>query len=207
MGLRGIKWAMAVATLGATVTVSSAQGADGISTQIDGARAAYQKSDLARTAQALEAALTEVQDRLGRALFETLPPPPSGWEADPPELQGLGQVGGGLSVTRAYSKGEASLNASLFLDSPAVEAASVLVSNPAAVAAQPNTRHVKVGGDDALLRFDPSTKSGEITVVLNNRVLLEIEGDNVAGSDVLIEAAKGWNVPRIRAIAGLSLTQ
>jgi hypothetical protein len=38
-------------------------------------------------------------------------------------------------------------------------------------------------------------------------VLLEIEGDNVANADVLAEAAKGWNLPQIRTLAGIGLTQ
>lgn len=195
------------AMVGTAAVAGAALAADNTAAQIDAARAAYQKNDLPRAAHALEMALSDIQDRLGKAFADTMPAVPAGWEADPPEFQGLGQVGGGLSVTRAYGKGEASLNASLFLDSPAVEAAAALLANPAATAAQPNTKRVKVGAEDALLRFDSSTKSGEITMVLNNRVLLEIEGDNVAGGEVLAEAAKGWNVARIRTLAGIGLTQ
>lgn len=180
-----------------------AWAADQVPAQIDAARAAYQKNDLARTAKALEAALGEIHDRLGKALAETMPPAVAGWQADPPEIQGLGQVGGGLAVTRAYAKGEASLNASLFLDSPAVEAAAALLANPAATAAQPNMKRIKVGAEDALLRYDSANKSGEVTMVLGNRILLAIEGDNIAAADTLTEAAKGWNVAKIRALGGL----
>lgn len=179
-----------------------AMAADNVPAQLDAARAAYQKNDLPRTARALEAALADIHDRLGRAFADTMPVL-AGWQADPPEFQGLGQVGGGLSVTRAYTKSEASLNASLFLDSPAVEAAAALLANPAATAAQPNMKRIKVGAEDALLRFDASTKSGEITLVLSNRVLLEIEGENLASAELLTEAAKGWNVGKIRGLAGL----
>lgn len=177
--------------------------ADMVPGQIEAARAAYQKNDLARTAKALEAALSDIHDRLGKALAETMPPTTAGWQADPPEIQGLGQVGGGLVVTRAYGKGEASLNASLFLDSPAVDAAAALFANPAATAAQPNVKRVKVGTDDALLRFDNANKAGEITIVLGNRILLSIEGDNIANGDTLSEAAKGWNIAKIKSLAGL----
>lgn len=177
--------------------------ADNVPAQMDAARAAYQKNDLPRTARALEAALADIHDRLGRSFGDTMPAPAAGWQADPPEFQGLGQVGGGLSVSRAYAKGETSLNATMFLDSPAVEAASALLANPAATAAQPNMKRIKVGGEDALLRFDASTKSGEITMVLNGRVLLEIEGENLANGDILVETAKGWNVAKIRTLAGL----
>lgn len=198
-------WAarMGMGTVGMLLAWAPAMAADMVPSQIEAARAAYQKNDLPRTAKALEAALSDVHDRLGKALAETMPPATAGWQADPPEVQGLGQVGGGLAVTRAYGKGEASLNASLFLDSPAVEAASALFANTAATAAQPNMKRIKVGAEDALLRFDAANKSGEITMVLGNRILLAIEGDNLASADVLADAAKGWNVARIRTLGGL----
>lgn len=194
---------LGMVTVGALLVCAPAWAADMVSSQIEAARAAYQKNDLPRTAKALEAALSDIHDRLGKALAETMPPAAAGWQADPPEIQGLGQVGGGLAVTRAYGKGEASLNASLFLDSPAVEAAAALFGNPAATAAQPNMKRIKVGNEDALLRYDSDNKSGEVTMVLGNRILLSIEGDNLSNAEVLSEAAKGWNVAKIRALSGL----
>ncbi len=195
--------------LGATVIllagVMTAPGtgwtADNVPTRIDAAKAAYQKNDLARTAHELELALTEIHDRLGQMLTETLPSPLPGWQADPAEVQGLAQVGGGLSVNRAYSKGETSLNISLVLDSPAVDAAVTQLAPNQPL--PPHSKRVKVGTEDALMRYDASTQSGEITMILGTRVLLEIEGDNLTNGDVLPEAAKGWNIARIRSLIGI----
>lgn len=181
---------------------SPAGAADEVPARLDSARTAYQKGDLARAAHHAEAALKDIHQKLGRALADAMPPALPGWQAEPAEIQGLGQVGGGLSVTRAYTKGDSTLNASLFLDSPAVEAAQALLSNPAATAAQPHMKRIKVGADDALNRYDPSTRTGEITLVLGGRVLLEIAGDGLAGADQLGEAAKGWNLSRIRELTG-----
>jgi hypothetical protein len=182
---------------------SPAAAADGVPGHIDAARQAYQKGDVARTAKELQAALGELQDRLGKGLAEYLPPALPGWQAEAPEIQGLNEVGGGLSVSRAFIHNDASLNASLILDSPAVGAAAALFANPAAAAAQPNLRAVKIGGEDALLRWDAANKAGEVTMVLGGRVLLQIEGDNITASETLLEAAKGWNVAGIRKLVGL----
>lgn len=176
--------------------------AEDVPARLDAARAAYQKGDLPRAARELDVVLRQLHERLGHSLAEALPQPLAGWQADPPEIQGLAQVGGGLSVTRAYARNDSTLNASLILDSPAVEAAAALLANPAATAAQPNMKRVKIGAEDALMRYDGSTKSGEITLVLGSRVLLEVQGDNLTGPDVLVEAAKGWNVAKIRSLAG-----
>lgn len=191
---------MVVVAVGLTLP---AFAADDVPARIDAARTAFQKGDLPRAARELDAALRLLHERLGHSLAATMPPPLSGWQAEAPEIQGLGQVGGGLSVTRAYGYNESSLNASLILDSPAVEAAAALLANPAATAAQPNMKRVRIGAEDALMRYDNSTKSGEITLVLGGRVLLEIEGENLSNGDVLMEAAKGWNVAKIRVLSGL----
>lgn len=181
----------------------SVAAADDVPARLDAARTAYQKGDLPRAARELDGVLRQLHERLGRALAEALPQPLPGWQGEPAEIQGLGMVGGGLSVTRAYERSDSTLNASLILDSPAVEAAAALLANPAATAAQPNMKRIKVGADDALMRYDGSTKSGEITLVLGSRVLLEIQGDNLANSDVLVEAAKGWNLAKIRSLTGI----
>ncbi|MBI5164920.1 MAG: hypothetical protein HY985_13580 [Magnetospirillum sp.] len=196
-------WGRVAAAMVAVLLAVSPAAADEIGNRIEAARTAYQKTDFARTARELEAALVQLQQRLGSGLAEYMPAAPSGWQADKPEIQGLGAVGGGLSVVRAYTKGDASLNASVILDSPAVEAAAALLGNPAATAAQPKLRRVKAGGEDALMRWDGQARSGEISIVLSNRVLLQIEGDNIANGDLLMEAAKGWNVAGIRKLIGL----
>lgn len=185
------------------VAVGAASAADVVPGRMDAARQAYQRGEVARAALELQAALIELHERLGKGFAEMMPAPLAGWQSEPAEVQGLGEVGGGLSVTRAYLKGESSMNASLILDSPAVAAAAALFANPAASAAQANLRPVKVGPENALLRYDPANSAGEITMVLGNRVLLHIEGDNLTSGDPLVEVAKGWNVAGIRKLAGL----
>lgn len=177
--------------------------ADAVPGRLDAAQKAYQRGDLARAARELELALADLQERLGRGLADFLPPAPAGWEAEVAEVQSLGQVGGGLSVTRAYLNKDASLNVSLIVDSPAVSAAAALFANPAATAAQPNLKRIKLASEEAMLRWDPANRAGEVTMVLGGRVLLQIEGDNLAASDPLVELAKGWNVAGIRKFTGV----
>ncbi|MGE5506481.1 MAG: hypothetical protein ACM31L_18810 [Actinomycetota bacterium] len=195
--------ALLLMVLVALAAAAPSIAADGVPGHIEAARQAYQKGDSARTARELQAALAELQDRLGKGLADYLPPALAGWQAEAPEIQGLNEVGGGLSVSRAFLRNDASLNASLILDSPAVAAAAALFTNPAAAAAQPNLRPVKIGGEDALLRWDPANKAGEVTMVLGGRVLLQIEGDNLAQSETLLDAAKGWNIAGIRKLVGI----
>jgi hypothetical protein len=192
----------AVAAMAAAVVLAAGPAGAGetVAGHIDAGQRAYQKGDTARAAHELEAAVLELQSRLGRALSDALPPVPAGWQAEDAEVDGLGSVGGGLSVTRAYTKADSSLNVSIILDSPAVEAAAAPLANSAD---QPNLKRIKVGAEDALLRWDASAKSGEITVVIAGRILLQIEGDNLPTGDVLVDMAKGFDTAAIHKVIGV----
>ncbi|ARJ67317.1 hypothetical protein WV31_17425 [Magnetospirillum sp. ME-1] len=171
-----------------------ALAADTIPARLDAARAAHAKGDLARAALELEAAVAELQTRLGKQLADFLPPPPAGWQAEAVETHSLAGTGGGLAVTRAYGRDDATLNISLIIDSPAVSAAvAQLAASP-----QPNHRKVKVGAEEATMRWDSQGRNGEVLMVLGPRVLLQIEGDSLANSDILADVAKGWNLAGIR---------
>ena len=189
------------AILAAALPALPARAGDAVAARLDAARAAHGRGDLARALVELEAAVADLHTRLGAALAECLPPAPPGWRAEAPETQSLaGAAGGGLSVSRAYVKDESSMNATLLLDSPAVAGTAQMLASPTPPA---NTRRVRVGAEDALLRWDPATHAGEVTMVLGNRALLQIEGDALVSGDILAETARGWNLGAIRKLSGL----
>jgi len=68
--------------------------------------------------------------------------------------------------------------------------------------AQPGWTRLKVNDTDALVRYDSANRAGEILMVVGDRVLLQIEGTDIAKDDVLVETAKGWNIPAIRKLLG-----
>lgn len=176
--------------------------ADDLAGRIDEARQNYQKGDLVRASGQLQAVLDQIQAKLGETFIPLLPPPPAGWDADQPETDSL-DIGGGLSVSRGYQKGDGALNASMVVDNPAVAAAAAMLSNPNATTVQPNFKRVRIGSEDALLRWDGAAKSGEITMVLGGRVLLQVNGSEIDKPDLLVEMAKGWNIAGIRKQTGV----
>ena len=185
----------------AALPLGSVVAAETVPARMDAARAAFSRGDMARTAAELEAVVAEIHGRLGKSLSEFMPPPLVNWRGETAEIQGLASAGGGLAVSRAYGRDESSLNATLILDSPAVVAAAEQFA--AAAANQPNVKRVKIGAEDALLRWDAANRAGEITLVLGNRVMLQIEGDSLASSDLLVDSAKGWNTIGIRKLLGI----
>lgn len=188
-----------ITTIAAAILLASTEAfAADLSGQIEAAKAYYQKGDLAKAAHELETVLNDLQDRLGRALSGLMPAPLSGWQADEAEYEGLSGSGGGLSVTRAYAKGDASLNASIVLDNPAVSEALESQVSPQGI------KKIKIGSEEAQLRWDAESHSGDISLVLGRRVLLQIEGEDLASGDVLVDLAKGFDQNAIRKIVGLN---
>ena len=177
--------------------------ADDVSNGIDAARGAYGKGDQLHALSALQAAIKVLNGHLFGQFAKMLPPPPDGWEGAAAEAESLDSIGGGLTVTRAYTKGDATLNASLIVDNPAVAASAAMFQTAAQLASKPGWSHLKFGNDDILLRFDATTRSGEIMMLVGDRVLLQIEGNEIAKGDVLIETNKGWNVAGIRKLIGI----
>jgi len=175
--------------------------ADDIAIQIDSARGAYGKGDQLHALAALQAATSQLNQRLTSQFGKFLPVAPHGWDSSPPESQSLDSVGGGLSVTQAYGKGESTLNASLIIDNPAVGVSASLFQGGAQVN-RPGWSRVKVGGDDVLLRFDSATRAGEVMMVIGDRALLQVEGNEIGKEDVLLEIARGWNVSALRKLIG-----
>ena len=183
--------------LAALMATGTAWAAD-LSGRIDGAKALYQKGEIAKSTHELEAVLMELQDRLGRSLEALMPAPLPGWQSDEAEYEALLNSGGGLSVSRAYAKGDSSLNASIILDNPAVDAAFDAQSAPQSV------KKIKVGNDDAVLRWDSASHSGDLTLVLGRRVLVQIEGEDLASSDPLTDLAKAIDLAALRRVTGVN---
>lgn len=176
--------------------------ADDISIQIDTARGAYGKGDPLHALAALQAAVNQLNQQLVTQFGKLLPPAPRGWDASAPESQSLDGIGGGLSVTQAYSKGDSTLNASLIIDNPAVGASAALFQEVAQLN-RPGWSRLKLGGDDVLLRFDPATRAGEMMMVIGDRALLQVEGNEIGKEDVLLEIVRGWNVGALKKLIGV----
>lgn len=195
MGMNRLRFTIPLLLAGMILS-SPAMAADVVVQDFNTAREAYEKGNLALALQHAESGLAALVDRLGKALLPALPAPLPGWTAEPAEVLGLGQVGGGLSISRVYTKKDATLNVTLILDNQDADTLEVIAPD------QPNTSSIKVGDSEGLLRFDSTLRSGEVMIALSPRLRLEIQGDDLDNAEPLRAAANGWNIPMIRKITG-----
>lgn len=175
--------------------------ADDISVQIDSARTAYGRGDGLHTLSALQSAVNALNAKLADQLGKIMPPPPPGWDASAPEAQSLDSVGGGVAVARGYTKDTATLNAMVMVDNPAIG------NGGASLNGKPGWSRIKLGSEEAMLRFDPQTRTGEVILLVGERALLQVEANDIGSPDALVDAAKGWNLAGLRKLLGSGLPQ
>lgn len=187
-----------VLLIGGAPSLCAPAFAGDVANSIEQARAAYAKGDALHTLSALQAAETAVYGKLADQFAKTMPNAPAGWDAAGSDSQSLDSIGGGLSITKGFSRDDSTLNATLVVDNPAVAAGGAPFKQPL----KPGWSRIKIGADDALERFDPSTRSGEIMILIADRALLQIEANDIGKDDALLNAAKSWDIAGIRKILG-----
>jgi len=182
--------------------------------RIDAARQLYQQGRLLQSADELEAALAAIQSQLGKRYGQTLPAAPAGWVVDPPDPQRLALMGGGSAAIREYkpavppaaaqpNQPPTRMSARIVLQGAAVLAMAPLFGPSLPPGTPPTVRRIKIGNEDALVAYDPSLRAGEVSVLVGRRILLQVEGLNVANADPMIAAMRNWNIAELRKLAGL----
>ncbi|MBW7848892.1 MAG: hypothetical protein H3C38_00175 [Rhodospirillales bacterium] len=177
--------------------------ADAVTDRIDRAFALYRDGALADAAIALGAAALDVQTRLGNALAEVMPTPPDGWQAGAAHVSAMGPIGG-LTVSRDYRGADGVMDAAVVVGSPAVAGVASLIGEPGVLATQPGLRLVRLGDRDALLRWEPSTRSGQVMTVLGQTVLVQVVGRGVADGEELVALMRAWDLSAVAARAGVA---
>lgn len=191
--------------------------------QIDQARQLWRDGKLLQALDALDAAQVSVTRQLGQSYAPTLPPPPPGWTVEPPNAQRAEALGGGVAAVRDYRQvagaappapqpgqpagqppqGQGQMNARIIVDSGAVQSMQPLFAPQMPQGVPPTVRKVRVNDQDAVVAYDPQRRAGEVSVLVGNRLLLQVEGQNVASAEPMLAVMRQWNIADLRRRAGL----
>lgn len=186
------KTVWATALLLASVSVQ----ADDITDAIQEGLNLYKSGDMSGAAAQLDYASTLLRQAKGQALTQAFPEPLPGWQADEAESQGAGGMmfGGGSSASRSYHKDSARVDISFTSDSPMLQSVLMLFTNPSYMAMS-GGKLVRVQGEKAILKKEGDV---ELTMVLDSKVLISVQGRGVSEEDVLKYANK-INLAQVRA--------
>ncbi|MBS3669729.1 MULTISPECIES: hypothetical protein [Halomonadaceae] len=187
--------------------VASAAMADEVVEQIELGLERYQEEDYGSALTELEFAISDIRKLQSARIAETFPEPPEGWEAGNAESSDDGaaaMMGGGAMLERYYSEngGDGELTASIMVDNPMIQGMAALFNNPAMLTAQPNTERVRMGRESAIVTWEPSYSSAEVSLLLDGRILIQVEGTNLASQDTAVELMRSWDIGAVREQVG-----
>jgi hypothetical protein len=126
-----------------------------------------------------------------------LPNPVSGWKAEDAKSQAMGSAmfGGGVAAERSYVKGDSRVNVTILTDSPMMQAMMMMFSNPM-MATSDGGKLEKINGEKAIVKYSNETKDGDINMVIANRFLITVQGNDVIRQD-LISFAQGIDFKKL----------
>jgi hypothetical protein len=179
----------------AMATASGQQ--DDVLTTIDQAIKQYKAGDLSGAASNVEYAAQLIRQKKSEKMKDLLPRPLAGWQGGEASAQAMGTAvfGGGVTVSRKYSRDKSSVEVEIVSDSPVLQSVMMMLNNPMfAGAGGGNLQTIK--GQRAIVKYDPSAKNGEINIVVAGRFMVTVKGQNVK-QDELVKYAEAVDYQRL----------
>jgi hypothetical protein len=174
--------------------------ADEITDSINEALQNYKDGDYTDAVANLNYASQLIQQKKGEDLQTLLPAPLKGWTADDASSQAMGaaMLGGGVTAERRYHKGDSRINIQVVTDSPVLQGVMMMMSNPM-FAASDGGKVQRINQQKAIVKYEADRRSGNVQIVVANRFLVTIEGNDVAKED--LEAyAKAMDYKKMEAM-------
>ena len=162
------------------VHVAGSEPRDDVLATIEEAVKQYKVGDYAGASSNLDYASQLVRQKKSERMKDLLPDPLSGWQAKTASAQTLGTAvfGGGVTVSREYSKGSSSVAVEIVSDSPVLQSVMVMLNNPMFAGASGGSLKT-IKGQRAIVKYDDKERNGEINIVVASRFMVTVKGHNV----------------------------
>ncbi|WP_027133600.1 hypothetical protein [Geminicoccus roseus] len=182
--------------------------ADQVTDQLDLGKQYYEEGDLAGAISELQFAIQDIRSQLAEKYREGFPPAPAGWsfeESTEDNSAAMAMFGGGTSVARTYQEdnGSGTIEATISVDNPMIQGLAAMLNNPAMMAATPGAKRVRVGRDNAMVQFEEGGDSGEATLIVGGRIMLQLQAQGLENSQVLEEMTQAWKVDALKNLSGM----
>ncbi len=166
------------------MSFSSIGYTDDIEDSIKEALQFYENGEYKDAVESLNYASQLIQQKKGKSLEAFLPEALSGWTSQGAASQASGAMfGGGITAERKYSKGSSSISIKIITDSPLMQGMMMMFSNPM-LATSDGGKLERIGGQKAIVKFNPERKKGEIKIVVANQFLVLIDGRGITKNDL-----------------------
>jgi len=147
----------------------------------------YKSGDYSNAVESLSYANQLIKQIKGGQLENCFPEPLSGWKANAATSTAAGEAmfGGGVTAERSYNREDANVQIQFITDSPLMQTVMMMFSNPM-FATSDGGKMEKISGQKAIVKYDESSKSGEVQIAFNNKYLITVNGNNVE-RDILVK--------------------
>lgn len=159
--------------------------ADDVTDSINEALEQYKKGEFAGAIGSLNYASQLIGQKKGEALETLLPKELAGWKAEKSSSQAAGAAmfGGGITAERVYRKDDKEVTVSIVTDSPMLQGLMVMFNNPM-FATSDGGKLEKINGQKAIVKYDEEGKSGDVQIIIANRFLVKVSGNNADLKDL-----------------------
>ncbi len=183
------------AAITSLLILSSTLHADEIKDAINTATKHYNAGELSQAIAQLDYAATLLRQQKGELVKAAFPAAPSGWQAQDArsEVTAAAMFGGGISASRNYYNDNHSIDIELMMDSPMLQAFTMMLSNPSMIAMS-GGRLIKVQGLSAVQKLDGS--SLEVQFVTPAGAMVTVRGDS-ANQSTILALANGIDLKKL----------
>jgi hypothetical protein len=180
--------------------------AQGLDPQLQEIRTLLKEKRYPLALESLRLVARQIQDLRLESVAPAFPAGGSGWKALPALslLEEDDVWSNRIVAQRAYvaAPGPARVDLTIDVHSPFGPAVAMSF-NPLVLTGDPLSRLVPIGGETALLRFNPDSGEGEFRVLLGRETLVTARGRGIRSAEILVEIARGVNYALIRRTSGL----
>lgn len=163
---------------------------DDVLATIEQAVKQYKAGDLAGAASNVDYAAQLIRQKKSEKMKSLLPEPLAGWHAGEPTAQAMGTAvfGGGVTVSRKYTKGASSVEVEIVSDSPVLQSVMMMLNNPMFAGAGGGTLEM-IKGQRAIVKYNKGNHSGDVNIVAAGRFMVTVKGQQVKRTDLTGYAA------------------
>lgn len=198
--LNQIFWKKTAAVCFLISAVAYSAAADDVTDSIEEAVDAYKKGEYKKASEELTYALESINQKKGNSLKIYLPEPLEGWTADEATAQtaNAAMLGGGTMLSRTYHKSESLVTIEMVMDSPLMQGIAMMMANPMFRSSEMGEL-TRINKEKAMVKYDNKEKSGNITMIVANRIMVTIKGETVSKEE-LIAYANAIDLKKLKAM-------
>lgn len=159
--------------------------ADEVTDTIGKATSLYSGGKYSQALTELNYAISQIHNLMIEQYKQAFPEARPGFTAEDFSSQAAGAalLGGGITVSRNYNKANGgNVYVETVSDSPMLSFVTSLMTNPMFISGE--KQMITIGGEKAIKEWSDADNSGELQIVIANRVLLTVRGSDVSFDEV-----------------------